>query len=1085
MAGVTQTIPNFNGGISEQPDDKKFPGQVNNVLNGIPDPIEGLVKRPGSQRIGTAVLANVQTTGRFFHYHRDETEGNYIGQVGTDGTVRMWSCTTGSELTVNYGTGGETAIKAYLATSDPVKNVRSLTLMDTTFLSNKDASNAKTEPDMVDQGWTLGWGDKTGDNSYDKTDEQYQCFIDLLRIENGRQYSLNVSDTETAGTAPRAFDWDTNKTLEQNEAPSSGNANSGSLISSATRIKIVEHSTNPLSEADGTGTCKGIGTQVFSSAETNHHNPAKNWQSAGSHKNVWGETVSHTAGAERIEYRHNLTFRITVNGQQGLKPDAGTSPGGSDYQCKYDRQVDLLCGGEGWQTGDTATVEMTTSKGAVDGANPEGYTTSAYHKIEVTEHEVVRHKANICAARPVPTPFDSDTAISADAVLGGIVSALNNVYHWGRNSPNNPTSGWNHTSGYPPNWNTASSGGYYDKTGNAMLKAPQSETLNIQTTDGTNIKYKIIGTGIYLYCSKPFNVETLDKDLMRVMHREVNNVADLPAQCRHGYVVRVLNFENSQDDDYYVRFNGENNRDGTGSWEECARPQIRNQIDASTMPVAIQRDSSGNSFTIKQWTWAEREVGDNVTNPKPSFLKTNQRAGTRINKCVFFRNRFGLLVGENVMLARPGTATEPNFWANTALTVSAIDPIDIASASLFPSDLEDAIELTAGLLCFSSNQQFLLTSDDTVLDPNTAKLKPVSSYNYNPKAAPISLGLTVGFIDNSNKYSRLMEMTGVGREAEPVVSNTTLLVPTLIPKEADLTTVSRENNILFVGQSYAGSNTSTSDLVYGFKYLLGEEGRKQGAWFKWRLSNPVKYMFIINDEFFYLDSDDFLQKINLLQSSDEVVVDDDQEGDFRIHLDNHVPITGGSYVADTDITTFTNVSWLSDVTQLWATHDLVIVDRDTASTRIGRYAKCTVNGTTITVRGDWSGSNYTIGYNFVYRVRLPKFYMKKMEGTQLDTDLSGYLTIHRLNFNFGKVGLYETVISRVGKEDYEDIHESTPADEYEVGDAPYLLDEIKTIPVYEKNTNVEVTLKSEHPSPATLRSLTWEGDYSPRNYRRV
>ena len=43
MAGVTQTIPNFNGGISEQPDDKKFPGQVNNVLNGIPDPIEGLV----------------------------------------------------------------------------------------------------------------------------------------------------------------------------------------------------------------------------------------------------------------------------------------------------------------------------------------------------------------------------------------------------------------------------------------------------------------------------------------------------------------------------------------------------------------------------------------------------------------------------------------------------------------------------------------------------------------------------------------------------------------------------------------------------------------------------------------------------------------------------------------------------------------------------------------------------------------------------------------------------------------------------------------------------------------------------------
>ena len=53
MAGITQTIPNFNGGISEQPDQLKKPGQLKNAVNVVPDPVWGLYKRPGSKRITT------------------------------------------------------------------------------------------------------------------------------------------------------------------------------------------------------------------------------------------------------------------------------------------------------------------------------------------------------------------------------------------------------------------------------------------------------------------------------------------------------------------------------------------------------------------------------------------------------------------------------------------------------------------------------------------------------------------------------------------------------------------------------------------------------------------------------------------------------------------------------------------------------------------------------------------------------------------------------------------------------------------------------------------------------------------------
>ena len=93
--------------------------------------------------------------------------------------------------------------------------------------------------------------------------------------------------------------------------------------------------------------------------------------------------------------------------------------------------------------------------------------------------------------------------------------------------------------------------------------------------------------------------------------------------------------------------------------------------------------------------------------------------------------------------------------------------------------------------------------------------------------------------------------------------------------------------------------------------------------------------------------------------------------------------------------------------------------------------------------------------------------------------------LHRLKFHFGKVGTYKTSLKRVGKPTYEDQHESILASEYEAGKVPYLPEFIKTVPVYERNTNVDITLRSTHPSPATLHALSWEGDYSPRFYSRV
>ena len=920
MAGITQTIPNYFGGISEQPDQLKNPGQVKNVVNAIPDITYGLYKRPGSKRVGTSPLASVQSGGSWFHYYRDETEGSYIGQIAADGDVRVWRCNDGQLMTTAWGsTGGanQTNLKAYLSASN-TEDVQCLTINDTTFVNNRDTTVGTT-------------------GTTDAKPDAHCAYIELLRTENGRQYGLNVYDNDTT-----------------------------SALSRATRVSIAS---DTLDEANGTGHCPGIGTQVF----------------------------SVTSGSSK-----NLIFRITAVGQSGSVGGAEVDDGGA-FACAYTRRIELLHGGEGWTTSSAnQTVTMTNSKNG-------GYTFT----VDISDSETVNVKANIKAVRPTPTPFDADTCVTSDSILGGIEDELG----------------------------------------------------------GTGITVKVIGNGLYLTKSAAFNVEVVDSDLMRVMQSEVNDVSKLPVQCKHGYIVKVSNAQMSDEDDYYMKFVGENGKDGTGTWTECPAPGIVKSWDPATMPVTIQRTAT-TTFTVDRYAWDDREVGDDTTNPIP---KIN---GKKINRVLFFRNRLVLLAGENVLTSRPGDFG--NFWADTALTVSAIDPVDIAASSAFPSDLFDGIEITTGLLVFSTNQQFLLSADDAIFNPDTAKLRSIATYNYNKVIPPISMGTTVAFIDNSGKYSRFNEVAGVRREGEPIIVEQSKVVPRLLPKSIDLITNSRENSIVLFGKT-------DSDELIGFKYLTMGQERMQAAWFKWKFNNKLKYHFIQDDQYYFLDEDNFLQTINLIQADSDPSID--EEGvNYLIHLDNYTTVSGGVYNATTNLTTFTNqATWIPDVTS--PNGKLVLVDTDSATARVGRYAECTLTGNSpnddFTVPGDWSSATLNIGYLFDYQVDFPRLFPTKPTQQGVISDVNSSLVLHRVKLNFGRIGLYETTLTRVGKDPYTEVYESTTLNNYNVSDAPYLPEEIQTVPVYDKNINVDITLKSSHPAPATLRSMSWEGDYTPKFYQRA
>ena len=947
MANIRQTVPAYSAGISEQPDHLKFPGQVKDCINAVPDVTKGLFKRPGARRVGTTKLPNVQSGGSWFHYYRDESEGSYIGQVAADGQVRVWRCSDGTQMTTAYGTGGQTAIQNYLATSTP-ENIQTLTINDTTFLSSRDTTNSNT---------LVGTTGTTDDRP-----EAHCAFVELTRTENGRQYAVNIYDDSSTGNL--------------------------TTVNRATRVKITA---NTFSEADGTGSCPGIGTEVFSVTK-----PGGNGSGIGSGNGK------------------NLTFRLTALGQQGISPNysaAAEGPGGSNYRASYSLEIVLLHGGEGWTTGETVTISPSFASTAAAGGG------QATMTVRIEDHESTDVKATVATnhdglIRPSPTPFDADTAVTAESILGGMTESL-----------------------------------------------------------PSGITAKIIGTGVYYSSANPFTIEVLEDDIMRVFQKSVNDVSRLPAQCRHGYIVKVSNARLSDEDDYYLRFEGNDNLDGSGSWVECAKPGIAKSL--TNMPLVVQRTAT-TTFTVKQFTYADRGVGDDVTNPLPSFV------GKRINKVIFFRNRLALLAGENIVLCRPGSLGTPDFFAESALTVGAADAIDIACASTFPSDIFDGIEVNSGLLVFSTNQQFLLSSDAEILNPETAKLRSVSTYNYNKAISPISLGVTVAYVDNSGKFSRFNEMANVRREGEPNVVEPSKIVPTLLAKDIDLLTNSRENSMVLFGKT-------NSDTVFGFRYFNVGDKRQQQAWFKWKFNNPLLYHFIINDDYFFLDTDNFLQTLSLVQDDDDISIDQDGVN-YLLHLDNYTTVTGGSYSASTNLTTFTGQStWIPDVTTPNGT--LVVIDKDSGTARVGRYGIATLTGNSpnddFTLPGDWSTGTFNIGYLYDYQVDFPTIYPTQVQGDKSNSDVNGSLVLHRLRVHFGKSGLYETTLTRVGKPAYTEVYESTELDEYEASDAPFVEEVIRTVPVYEKNINVDITVKSTHPSPATLRAMSWEGSFTPKFYKRV
>lgn len=999
MSTISQTIPSYNNGISQQPDSLKLPGQLNIAQNVLPDITEGLQKRPGGRLIkslsddGTSANNSV-ALGRWFSYYRDEAE-QYIGQIGRDGTVRMWGCNDGLPRTVSYGTGGSTAIKAYLEHYID-SDLQTLTLNDYTYVCNRAAkkSNGSTTHDKT----TVLMAGTTA------ATRPPEAYIELKKISYASQYGVNLFDSDSETTITTATrikverTHDSANSCTQTVYDGNGDYQSGGGLSG---LPTNGYQCTQGAGKDRDSYCPNVDTRIFQ----------VDYGDSGSTSDANGQswTFSGNANGGTASDRKNMYFRILTIGQSVPEGGNATNP---DYNCRYTTTHDLLYGGEGWVTGDWFYVWMKNAR----------------YKITVEDHSTAKIKANLAAARPTPTPFDNETTITAESILGDIETEI-------------------------------IAGGNFNDS---------------QITQ--------VGNGLYITRSSgAFNISTGSTALLGVMTDSVNNVEDLPAQCKHGYIVKITNSV-EEEDDWYVQFQGKDDKDGSGVWVECNKPGRQVEFNAATMPIQIVRQANG-TFEVSQITWEDSLVGDENTNGNPSFV------GKKINKMVFFRNRLVFFADENIILSQAGKFF--NFWNKTALTFTNIDPIDLSCSSHQPAVIYDAIPVNTGLILFTKTQQFMLTTDSDILSPNTAKINRLANYNFNSDTSPISLGTTVGWLDNAGKNSRFFEMQRTMREGEPEVVEQSKVVSRLFDKDLKLISNSRENGIIFFSEM-------DSNTLYCYRHFNTSDKRIQQAWFTWVLPGSIRHHTVLDDSLYIVlrnASKDALLRFDIKMHNDSSSVTDDFDTTdtsddviYRVHLDNSTVIASGSlsYSAGTNKTTFTKPAGFNVTTTTTdAAYRKLAAYCHVTGDQVGRYAEATVNGSNIELVGDWTGQALTLGYLFDYEIRFPTIYVQKEKDGRVRSDTNASLVIHRVKLNLGNAGLYETLIERIGKPNYTETWEPAKADAYNANQVDFVEEVTQTIPTYEKNTNLTLTLKSTHPAPATLHSMSWEGDFTNKFYQRV
>jgi len=602
----------------------------------------------------------------------------------------------------------------------------------------------------------------------------------------------------------------------------------------------------------------------------------------------------------------------------------------------------------------------------------------------------------------------------------------------------------------------------------------------------SSLTVEVIGNGLFIQSTSSLNVTVragTTNTALSVITSTAQNISKLPSMCKDGYICEISNTEESEADNYYVKFVAESGTSGSGVWEETVKPGITAGLDYSSMPHALINNRDG-TFTFTQLDnvsqsstenfWKDRAVGDTTTNPMPTFV------GQTINDIFFFNNRLGLITNENTVLSQP--AAYFNFFVNSAITVSAADPIDIAASDVKPAFLNHAVPLQKGVVLFSENSQFMLFSDAVEFSAKTAQLRKLSSYECSAAVTPVDLGTSLMFTTDNTSHTKAFEMAIEDESAPPVILEQTRVIPELIPNDVSVVSNSAQNGLV----TYAKKDDST---LYFYKYYNTGKERAQSAWFTWTIEGQFKHSLYTEGDFFTVSrqgTETVLLRYEL--TPDTTTARSYQVGTgtfgsplavtrrFEASLDNmFVPASGDKSVTDGN-TTITLPYTIQN-----SGNDLVMVVL--SGDESGYVASPdSVSGTQATFNNvDVTAVNVAVGYKYTAEIQLPNYYVS-VGNNQYDIDAD--LRINRLNFELGISGPIEFHLEAPQTDTYIQYETGLSPDITSANTTPTKFYKSVKVPVYKKNEKYTLTIKIPDPFVSTIVSASWDGRYDNRRHVR-
>tara|TARA_R100000742_G_C4279504_1_gene104262 strand:+ start:621 stop:5102 length:4482 start_codon:yes stop_codon:yes gene_type:complete len=560
---------------------------------------------------------------------------------------------------------------------------------------------------------------------------------------------------------------------------------------------------------------------------------------------------------------------------------------------------------------------------------------------------------------------------------------------------------------------------------------------------------------------------------------KVGDLSRLPVQCVDGYKVQIVNSESVLADDMWVKFSTSGTAtSGPGAWEESNGPGLLYKFDPLTMPHQLVRQTDG-TFTYGPISWENRDVGDELTNPTPSFV------GNTIRNIFFFRNRFGFLSGGNIILSK--AASFYDFWAGSAQVATADDPIDISASSTKPVFLNYVQTTSAGLVLFSDNEQFLLSTDSDVLSPDTAKVNTLSAYECETDVPAVNLGSSLAFLSKTPLYSKIFELANISTTDPPSTFNTTGIVPELVPASIDNIAASPGMSMLSLG------NTGDSTL-YQYRFYQTTDKRAASTWYKWELTGTLVDQFFDASTFYAVTSDGSnvsVSSIDLRQASDEgfLTLSTGEKTDVCMDMWNSNPYR--TYNAVTDKTRiflpFTHIT--GKTLAVVALGGYIQGTLGATDASVGAVIQPTVEGSAgseyVDISGDYRGKNLIIGYLYTMTLSLPKFYVSTTANEQVRSDYTSDLIIHRIKVSTGLSGPVKYNVNLTGIPNRTQTVSVIKPFSNQFNEVAMAADGVHDVPVYQRNENVSLSIVGDTPLPVSLLGMTWEGKYNKRFYKRV